>query len=86
MADETLVLDGSVLDARAERGETPRRIGCRLVGVPRPEAEGDDRPYLTNLPGVVAPRQIADLIIAAAGIFQRLSAFYRRLAGHQNGS
>jgi hypothetical protein len=59
LADETLVLDGSVVDARVQMGAGPQRIECRLVGVPRPD--GDYGFYLTNLPGVIGPRQIADL-------------------------
>jgi hypothetical protein len=59
LAEETLLLDGSVLDARVEVGEGSRRVACRLVGVPNPE--GEYCFYLTNLPGVVGPRQIADL-------------------------
>ena len=59
LAEETLVLDGSVLDARVEIGEGAQRVACRLVGVPR--AGGEYGFYLTNLPATVGPRQIADL-------------------------
>lgn len=57
LKDETLLLDGKVIDARVTVGR--QEIECRLVGVPTPE--NHYRFYLTNLVPNVAPRTVADL-------------------------
>jgi hypothetical protein len=59
IADETILLDGRVIDVGVEFGSGAATIGCRLVGVPIPD--GGYRFYLTSLPSSVGPRQIADL-------------------------
>jgi len=59
IADETLLLDGRVIDVDVEFGSGKAAVHCRMVGVPLPE--GGYRFYLTNLPPAVGPRQIADL-------------------------
>lgn len=56
LAEETLKLDGKVIDAQVELGTDA--ISARLVGVPT------DKGYcffLTNLPAAIAPRCVADL-------------------------
>jgi hypothetical protein len=57
LADETLLLDGKVIDARVTIGR--QAIECRLVGIPTPD--NHYRFYLTNLMPNVAPRTVADL-------------------------
>lgn len=59
LADETLLLDGGVVDAIVTFGRPAAAVHCRLVGVPNPD--GGYRFYLTNLPRAVGPRQVADL-------------------------
>lgn len=57
--EEVLVLNGRVVDAEVTLGRGNQKVRCRLVGVPAPD--GSYRFYLTNLPPVVGPRQIADI-------------------------
>lgn len=57
LANDVLVLDDKVIDARVTVGA--QKIECRLVGIPTPEHFY--RFYLTNLPQNVAPRTIADI-------------------------
>jgi hypothetical protein len=57
--DETLVLDGKVVDMDVGFGKSGEVARCRMVGVPTPE--GAYRFYLTSLPPSVGPRQVADL-------------------------
>lgn len=57
--EETLVLDGNVIDVDVTLGSGKSLVKSRMVGVPTPE--GDYRFYLTSLPAAVGPRQIADL-------------------------
>lgn len=59
IADETLLLDGKVIDINVSFGSGKATVHCRMVGVPIPE--GGYRFYLTSLPPAVGPRQIADL-------------------------
>jgi len=59
IADETILLDGHVVDVSVAFGSGKSTVYCRLVGVPLPD--GGYRFYLTSLPGAVGPRQIADL-------------------------
>jgi putative transposase len=54
-----LRLDGRAIDVVATVGPPLNSVKMRLVGVPTPE--GTYRFYLTNLPGRIGPRQIADL-------------------------
>lgn len=56
LKDETLLLDGKVIDARVTVGR--KAIECRLVGIPTPD--NHYRFYLTNLVPNVAPRTVAD--------------------------
>jgi len=56
--DETLVLDGKVVDIDVGFGKTGETARCRMVGVPTPD--GKYRFYLTNLPARVGPHQVAD--------------------------
>src|SRR6185312_15432525 len=57
--DKVLVLDGSAIDVDVTFGSGSSLAMCRMVGVPTPD--GTYRFYLTNLPAVVGPLQIADL-------------------------
>lgn len=57
--EQTLVLDGNVIDVDVTLGSGKSLVKSRMVGVPTPE--GMYRFYLTNLPAAVGPRQIADL-------------------------
>lgn len=57
--DETLLLDGRVVDVAVSFGTGKATVHCRMVGVPTPD--GSYRFYLTGLPSTVGPRQIADL-------------------------
>lgn len=59
LEDETLVLDGNVVDVDVGFGKTGETARCRMVGVPTPD--GKYRFYLTSLPPCVGPRQVADL-------------------------
>jgi putative transposase len=59
IADETILLDGRVVDVDVSFGEGKATVHCRMVGVPTPE--GSYRFYLTGLPSAVGPRQVADL-------------------------
>lgn len=59
LEEETLVLDGKVVDVDVSFGSGNSRAKCRMVGVPTPE--GAYRFYLTSLAPSVGPRQIADL-------------------------
>ncbi len=59
IADETLLLDGKVIDVAVSFGQGKATVWCRMVGVPIPD--GGYRFYLTSLPATVGPRQIADL-------------------------
>ena len=59
IADETLLLDGKVIDVAVSFGKDNATVWCRMVGVPIPD--GGYRFYLTSLPATVGPRQIADL-------------------------
>lgn len=56
--DETIVLDGKVVDLDVGFGKAGAAARCRLVGVPTPE--GAYRFYLTSLPASVGPCQVAD--------------------------
>lgn len=57
--NETLVLDGKVVDIDVAFGKAGKAASCRLVGVPTPK--GAYRFYLTSLPPSVGPRQVSDL-------------------------
>lgn len=57
--DETLLLDGKVVDIDVAFGKDGKAARCRMVGVPTPN--GAYRFYLTSLPPSVGPRQVADL-------------------------
>jgi hypothetical protein len=59
LQDETLVLDGRVIDADVSFGSGKATVHCRLVGVPAPDK--GYRFYLTSLPPAVGPRQVVDL-------------------------
>jgi hypothetical protein len=59
LADETIVLDGKVIDADVSFGHGVGEVHCRLVGVPAPDK--GYRFYLTNLPPTVGPHQVSDL-------------------------
>jgi hypothetical protein len=59
LESETISLNGQVVDCNVTFGRGAGEVGCRMVGVPTPE--GTYRFYLTNLPSVVSPGQIADL-------------------------
>ena len=58
LEQEVLRLDGNVIDAQVQVGRGEAAVACRLVAVPSPKGYCF---YLTNLPGAVGPRQIADL-------------------------
>ena len=58
-ADDTLLLDGKVVDTDVAFGKDGNAARCRMVGVPTPK--GAYRFYLTSLPPSVGPRQISDL-------------------------
>lgn len=57
--NETILLNGKVIDMDVSFGKGGTAAHCRLVGVPTPE--GTYRFYLTSLPKSVGPRQVADL-------------------------
>lgn len=57
--NERIALRGKAVDADVTIGPAGRSAKCRLVGVPAPD--GTYRFYLTNLPGKVGPKQIADI-------------------------
>jgi hypothetical protein len=59
LADGTLVLDGSVIDATVTLGPAGQSVTCRLVGVPAPDRSY--RFYLTSLPRSVGPTSVADI-------------------------
>ncbi len=55
---EVLKLDGNALDARVRVGRGRHEVASRLVAVSTPKGYCF---YLTNLPGNIGPRQVADL-------------------------
>jgi putative transposase len=58
LAEETLRLDGRVIDADVHVGQGTQALPLRLVGVQTPKGYGF---FLTNLPPRIGPRQVADL-------------------------
>jgi hypothetical protein len=58
LAEDTLRLDGQVVDADVHVGKGKAAVHVRLVGVPTPQGYGF---LLTNLPPRTGPRQVADL-------------------------
>jgi hypothetical protein len=58
LAEETLRLDGRVIDADVHVGQRTQALALRLVGVQTPKG---DCFFLTNLPPHIGPRQVADL-------------------------
>lgn len=58
LAEETLRLDGRVIDADVHVGQRTQALALRLVGVQTPKGYGF---FLTNLPPRIGPRQVADL-------------------------
>jgi putative transposase len=56
---ESILLDGKVIDLDVTFGSGKAQVACRMVGVPTPN--GAYRFYLTNLPPAVGPCQVADL-------------------------
>jgi hypothetical protein len=58
LAEETLRLDGRVIDAEGPVGQGTHALPLRLVGVQTPKGDGV---FLTNLPPRIGPRQVADL-------------------------
>ena len=59
LEDDVLVLSGKAIDAKVTLGSGKNTVELRLVGVLTPEDKYNF--YLTNLPGSIGPRQIADL-------------------------
>jgi putative transposase len=58
LEQETLRLDGQVIDADVHVGRGRHALPLRLVGVQTPKGYGF---FLTNLPPRIGPRQVADL-------------------------
>jgi putative transposase len=58
LAEETLRLDGRVIDADVRVGQSTQALSLRLVGVQTPKGYCF---FLTNLPPRIGPRQVADL-------------------------
>jgi putative transposase len=58
LAEETLLLDGQVIDADVHVGKGSHALPLRLVGVQTPKGYCF---FLTNLPPRIGPRQVADL-------------------------
>ena len=58
LEQETLVLDGRVIDADVHMGRGSQALALRLVGVQTPKGYCF---FLTNLPPRIGPRQVADL-------------------------
>jgi hypothetical protein len=58
LAEDTLRLDGQVVDADGHVGKGKAAVHVRLVGVPTPKGYCF---LLTNLPPRISPRQVADL-------------------------
>jgi DDE family transposase len=58
LAEETLRLDGRVIDADVHVGQGTHALPLRLVGVQTPKGYCF---FLTNLPPRIGPRQVADL-------------------------
>src|SRR6266404_1332712 len=58
LAEETLLLDGQVIDADVHVGWGRHALPLRLVGVQTPTGYGF---FLTHLPPRLGPRQVADL-------------------------
>jgi hypothetical protein len=58
LAEETLRLDGRVIDADVHVGQRTQALALRLVGVQTPTGYCF---FLTNLPPHIGPRQVADL-------------------------
>ena len=58
LAEETLRLDGRVIDADVHVGQRTQALALRLVGVQTPKGYCF---FLTNLPPHIGPRQVADL-------------------------
>jgi hypothetical protein len=58
LEQETLVLDGRVIDADVHIGRGSQALALRLVGVQTPKGYCF---FLTNLPPRIGPRQVADL-------------------------
>jgi hypothetical protein len=58
LAEETLHLDGRVIDADVHVGQRTQALALRLVGVQTPKGYCF---FLTNLPPRIGPRQVADL-------------------------
>ena len=58
LAEETLRLDGRVIDADVHVGQRTPALALRLVGVQTPKGYCF---FLTNLPPHIGPRQVADL-------------------------
>jgi hypothetical protein len=58
LEQETLLLDGRVIDADVHLGPGRKRVQVRLVGVQGPQGYSF---FLTNLPPRIGPRQVADL-------------------------
>jgi putative transposase len=58
LAEETLRLDGRVIDADVHVGQRTHALPLRLVGVQTPKGYCF---FLTNLPPRIGPRQVADL-------------------------
>lgn len=59
LCDGTIWLDGHVIDAAVTLGPKGNTVNCRLVGIPAPNKVY--RFYLTNLPGSVGPKSVADI-------------------------
>ena len=58
LEQESLRLDGRVIDADVQVGRGRHALPLRLVGVQPPKGYGV---FLTNLPPRIGPRQVADL-------------------------
>lgn len=58
LEEEVLVLDGTAIDAHVRVGSNKQEQASRLVAVATPKGYCF---YLTNLPGKIGPRQVADL-------------------------
>ena len=58
LAEETLRLDGRVIDADVHVGQRTQALALRLVGVHTPTGDGC---FLTHRPARIGPRHVADL-------------------------
>ena len=59
LADDTIALDGKIIDVDVTFGSGKATVFCRMVGVPAPD--GGYRFYLTSLPRSIGALQIADI-------------------------